>query len=188
MDRDDKLKILTVSAKVAAVLGASLFVFYMGYREGHIDVTAKLDKEYREKTAKVLNDTEKEVSRIRRHGEKDAEREMEPLKRLQVREKELLKRKAKASETISARSFAEDQGLGELAQDAMRIEQSCVEVGKQCRRIRLLHASLGKRQWMSSTIRQSSGLQKEIVEAHRKIMGDMKYASEANATIRELTR
>ena len=188
MDRDVKLKILKVSATVAAVLGASFFVFYMGYREGHIDETNKLREEYREKTAKVLNDTEKEVSRIRRRGEKDAEREMEPMKRFQVREKELLKRKAKASETNSARFFAEEQGLGELAHDAMSIERSCVEVGKKCRRIRLLHASLGKRQWMSSTIRQSTGLQKEIVEAHRKIMEDMKYASEANATIKELIR
>lgn len=188
MDNDVKLKAVKISATVAAVLGAALFVFYMGYREGDISATEKLQKEYREKTKTVLDETEKEVKKIQRHGETDADRAREPLKRLQGRKDALLKRKAKASETISARAFAGREGLDDLANDAMRIERSCVEVGKLCQRIRLLHASFGKRQWLSLSIRQSSGLQKEIVSAHRQIMDDMKYASDVSAQFEELTR
>lgn len=188
MDKESKLKALKILAMIATAFGAASFVFYMGYRDGEIDVTNALREEYEEKTAKLRKESEKEVEKIKRHGEKEASREREPLKSLQARKNELLKRKKKANETLSARTFAEEQGLGELAQDAMRIEQSCVKVSGLCRRIRLLHASLGKRQWMSSTIRQSTKLQKEIVEAHRKIMDDMKYSSEASATVKEFTR
>ena len=188
MDKESKLKALKILAMIVAVLGAASFVFYMGYRDGYISVANKLSEDFREQTAKLQEETEKEVEKIQRKGKAEADREREPLKRLQDRRKDLLKRKAKASETMSARTFAEEQGLGELAQDAMRIEQSCVKVSDLCKRIRLLHASFGKRQWMSSTIRQSSGVQKEIVEAHRKIMDDMKYSSEATATVKEFTR
>ncbi len=181
--RDKTIRVVLCVAAVAAVFGA---VFYFGYSQGHESKTEKLRKEYQDKLVAIEEKTDKELNKIRQKADADENKEREPLARLEARMNELEKRKAKAGETISARTFATDEeGMGGLSDDAMQLEKASVKIGNLCRKVRILHVALGRSLFMSPTIRSSSGMHKEIVDAHKQIMADMKYASGVNAKLHE---
>lgn len=163
-------------------------VFYLAYSQGRESKTETLRDEYRAKIAEMDETTIKAIQTIAKNRDVEVKKENAPIARLQSRIDDLKKRKAKAGETMSARAFATEEGMGELSEDAMRLELASVSVSKQCRRIRLLHAALGKSQLLSSSIGASSKMHKEIIDAHRQVMGDMKYASEVSRQTGEVAK
>ena len=180
--RDKTVRVVLGVAAVAAVFGAT---FYFGYSQGHESKTKKLRKEYQDKLVAIEEKTDKELDKIKQKADADEKKEREPLARLEARMNELEKRKAKAGETLSARTFAAEEGMSGLSADAMQLELASVRVGNLCREVRILHVGLGRSLFMSPTVRSSSGMHKEIVDAHKQIMEDMKYASGVHAKLHE---
>lgn len=178
-------KMFLAKAFVAILVGGAVIggVFYGGYRHGRHSKMEELRNELRGELAILNEATEKEIAQIRKDSDKSVEKEREPLARLRAQVAELEKRRKRATETMAAREFADAEGMGELANDAMRLEQASVEIGGLCRRIRVLHAAFGKQQIISPTIRESKRMHKEISDAHKQIMDDMKYAQGASKAL-----
>lgn len=188
MNSDRKRKLLKFLTTIVIFLGLASLVFYIGYRDGHITVTEELREEYREKISREFDKTEKEVERIKRRCNKDVAHSQKPLKKIEARYEELMKRKKKANEIMSMQAFIGSQGQEEFGEDVMMIKQAYIDVGVLCKRIRLIHDTFEKKQFISSTVRNSSKIMDEIFEAHKKIMEDMTYYHETTTTLEDLTR
>lgn len=147
--------------------------YQYGYSEGYESRHGDLAKEKLAEIPNIEMTAETKIKGINSEADKSVTTIRKPLENLEAERKQLEKRIRQAGNRISSRRFADDEGNGELADDSMALERAIVNISGQCKRIRLLHATFGKSQFMSSSIRKSSAKLKELREAHKEIMDDM---------------
>lgn len=173
---------------MAFVVAFCLCLFFVGlyilampylyaWDKGYESVTEALSRGKRAEMAEIEKSVKSQISDIEAKADKDEALAARPLERLDAERRELVIRKRKAGNRITARSFAECEGLRELAEDSVRLEDAIRKVTIDSKRIRLLHVALGQRKFMSSSIRKSSDCLEKLRKAHKSIMDDMQDAS-----------